>query len=34
LYKGLDVEAYLFPYIPYDEEFYIEGADDLVIDVY
>lgn len=34
LYKGLDVEAYLFPYVPYDEEFYIEGADDLVIDVY
>lgn len=34
LFKGLDIDAYLFPYIPYDEEFYIEGADDLVIDIY
>lgn len=34
LFKGLDVDALLFPFVPYDDEFYIEGADDLVIDVY
>lgn len=34
LYKGIDLDVYLFPFITYDEQFYIEGADDLVIDIY
>lgn len=33
LFKGLDLDIYMFPYICYDDEFYIEGADDLVIDL-
>lgn len=33
LYKGIDVDAYVFPFIPYEESFYIEGADDLIIDI-
>lgn len=34
LYKGIDLDLYIFPFISYDDEFYIQGADSLVIDVY
>lgn len=33
LYKGIDMDVYIFPYICYNQQFYIQGADDLVIDV-
>lgn len=34
LFKGIDVDVYVFPFIFYQDEFYIEGADDLIVDIY
>lgn len=34
LYKGIDIDVYIFPFIEYQEQFYIQGADDLVVDIH